>query len=278
MEKHDTVADCIARMSARLAPITDTPRLEAEMLLAHALGVSRASLLARLREPVDARAAARLLARRLDHEPLAYIFGEWEFFGLSFLVPPPLLTPRPETEHLVEAALKYLAVGRAASPDCPRVADLCCGVGCVAVSIGKHRADASLCACDVRADAVETTLRNAARHRVRIHCVQGDLFAPLDNVCDCFDVVVSNPPYVPAGEWQDLAPVITKHEDPGALLAGKDGLEVIRRIIPAAFSRLRIGGMLAMELGDGQFPAAAALMRKQGFAQVAAVRDLSGTD
>lgn len=276
MEQGQTIADCIAVTSARLASITDTPRLEAELLLAYALGLSRASLLARLREPVDGARLTPLLTRRLDHEPLAYIFGEWEFFGLSFHVHPPLLTPRPETEHLVETVLAYLAARPADAPCC--VADLCCGTGCVVVAIGCHAPRASLYASDIRADAVDTTQRNALRHGVHVQCARGDLFAPLDPWCDCFDVVAANPPYVPEGDWTGLSPVITKHEDPGALLAGADGLDIIRRIIPEAHKRLRNGGMLALELGEDQCEHVAVIMRTHGFEDIKATKDLAGID
>ncbi len=276
MQTGNTIADCIAKTSAQLASVTDTPRLEAELLLAHALGMSRAGLLARLRETVDAAPLAPLLARRLDHEPLAYIFGEWEFYGLPFWVQPPLLTPRPETEHLVETVLGHLA---AQPPDAPcAVADLCCGTGCVAVAIAHHAPQATLYACDIRADAVETTRRNAQRHNTPVHAAQGDLFAALDTLCSRFDVVASNPPYVPAAEWDGLSPVITKHEDPGALLAGADGLDLVRRIIPGAYARLRDGGMLALELGEDQFHRTATIMDACGFENIQATKDLAGID
>lgn len=269
-----TIADCIAQTSDLLAPITDTPRLEAELLLAYALRLSRASLLARLRDPVDDACLMPLLARRLNHEPLAYIFGEWEFFGLPFFVESPLLVPRPETEHLVEVALKYLTDCETTGP----IVDLCCGTGCVGVALGHYASQHPLYACDIRPDAVAMTQRNAARHKVSLRCVQGDLFEALDTLCDCFDVIVSNPPYVPDGEWRDLSPVITKHEDSGALLSGTDGLSLIRRIIPESRLRLRKGGLLALELGEGQCGIVAGLLRENGFSAVEAHRDLAGID
>lgn len=267
------IAECIAEASAQLAPITDTPRLEAELLLAHALNITRARLLARLRDTADVAPLAPLLARRLNHEPLSYIFGEWEFFGLPFFVRRPLLTPRPETEHLVERALAWLS---GCPKERPVVADVCCGTGCVAVSIGKHAPGASVFACDLRREAVTTTLLNAQRHELRVQCIQGDLLTAVNTVAPSFDLIVSNPPYVPEQEWGDLSPVITKYEDPLALLAGEDGLAVIRRIVPQAHCCLRPGGMLAMEIGEGQFDAVAALMRAHGFSNVAGVRDLAG--
>jgi release factor glutamine methyltransferase len=278
MNSFRTLADCIAQLTAQLKPITETPRLEAELLLAHALGLSRASLLARLRETVAVSQVMPLLARRLNHEPLAYIFGEWEFFGLPFFVQAPLLVPRPETEHLVEVALDFLKERKRNFSPPFTVADLCCGTGCVAVAVGYHAPGTCIYAGDIRADAVETTTRNAARNNVSVQCAQGDLFAPLDPLCRSFDLILSNPPYVPEDEWSELSPVITKHEDPGALLAGKDGLDLVRRIIPAARERLKPGGMLALEIGDGQFQSVAALMQDHGFEQVMATPDLAGIE
>ena len=274
MEKCQPIVDCIVRMTDLLMPITDTPRLEAELLLAHALGLSRASLLARLRDSADVSCVEPLLARRLNHEPLAYIFGEWEFFGLPFYVQTPLLVPRPETEHLVEVALKFLASCKTVCS----IADLCCGTGCVAVAIGHHAAGHCVYACDIRADAVAMTQRNASRHKVPLQCVQGNLFEPLVMLCDCFDVIVSNPPYVPDREWRDLSPVITKHEDPKALLAGQDGLDLIRRIIPDARFRLHKGGLLALEVGEEQHPVVAGLLRENGFDPIETLKDLAGID
>ncbi len=273
MNQRLTIAHWIAQACEQLAPITETPRLEAELLLARALDVPRASLLARLHETADLAAATPLLARRLNHEPLAHIFGEWEFFGLSMLVQAPLLTPRPETEHLVEAVLAHLTAQT--TTDRPCVADVCCGTGCVATAIAWHAPHADVYACDIRADAVDITRRNAERHHVRVTCVQGDLFAPLDARCNRFDVVAANPPYVPEHEWASLSPVITKHEDPQALLAGADGLDILRRIIRDARTRLKPGGMLALEVGEDQYESVAALMHDNDFESVRAIKDLA---
>lgn len=278
MKRNSTIAACLMRTSDLLVPITDTPRFEAELLLAYTLGLSRAALLARLSEPVDMSCIEPLLARRLNHEPLAYIFGEWEFFGLPFFVEPPLLVPRPETEHLVETALKFVAAYAPALNSPCHIADICCGTGCVAIVLGHYLKGHHLYACDIRADAVAMTQRNAVRHHVPLHTVQGNLLDPFNALGDSFDVIISNPPYVPEGEWDDLSPVITKHEDPKALLAGSDGLDLIRHIIPEAWRRLRNGGLLALELGEGQGAAVAELLRKEGFDSIEMIRDLAGIE
>lgn len=264
-----TVADILSESAGRLAVVTETPRLDAEMLLAHAMGLSRASLLARLREPADTSGFEVLLARRLNYEPLAYIFGEWEFFGLPMYVIPPLLTPRPETEHLVECALDFL-FGQ--SSPCVAI-DVCCGTGCVGVAIARNAPGHRLYAVDLRRDAGETTRRNATRHGVFLEVIQGDLVSAFSPQAD---IIVANPPYVSEDEWRELSPVITRHEDPGALLAGKDGLDCIRRLVPDAARCLRPGGMLAMEIGDTQFAAVAKLLAVNGFYAVECRRDLAG--
>lgn len=264
-----TVADILSESAKRLAAITETPRLEAEMLLAHAMNISRASLLARLRDPFDAPDFEFFLSRRLAYEPLAYIFGEWEFFGLPMFVTPPLLTPRPETEHLVECALDFLS--RQARP-CV-IIDVCCGTGCVGVAIGRNAPGHSLYAVDLRRDALEITRNNAVRHGVRLQALQGDLLSPFSSSAD---IIVANPPYVSDGEWRTLSPVITRHEDPGALLAGADGLDCIRRLIPDAARCLRTGGMLALEIGETQFATVAELFTAQGFHSVKCRKDLAG--
>lgn len=264
-----TVAAILSQSEQRLTAVTETPRLEAEMLLAHAMKISRAFLLARLREPFDAPDFEALMSRRLAHEPLAYIFGEWEFFGLSMLVSPPLLTPRPETEHLVERALAFLSE----QPGPCTVIDTCCGTGCVAVSIARSAQGHRVYASDIRLDAVEMAQQNAARHKVNVCCVQADLLSPFAGPVD---MITANPPYVPEREWADLSPVITRHEDPGALLAGADGLDVIRRLVPEAAGCLRPGGMLALEIGESQYAAVEALFLAHGFDSVQCDQDLAG--
>ena len=271
MDRRQTIAACIARTALLLETITETPRLEAELLLSHALGVSRAVLLARLHDTVDTSCMEPLLSGVSDHEPLAIFLANGSFSTAFFCESPPLV-PRPETEHLVEAMLNFLARNKGPA----KIADLCCGTGCVGIAIAHNTSGVALYASDIRADAVETTCNNAARHGISINCSQGDLFAPLDSLCQCFDVVVSNPPYVPDDEWAELSPVITKHEDPRALLAGKDGLDVIRRIIPAAYDRLRPGGLLALELGESQYQTVAALMKAGRFENITATHDLAG--
>lgn len=269
-----TAAQRLADAAQRLMPVTETPRLDAEILLAHAAGMPRRALLARMHEALPAPKFEALLARRLQFEPIAYIVGTWEFFSLEFAVRPPILVPRPETEHLVEMALEYLR-GHGAADAPPRVLDLCTGAGCVAIAIARN-ASCAMSATDINPDAVALARENAARHKVRLDAFTGDLFDALPEGAPPFDCIVSNPPYVEEDVWPELSPVIRMHEDPLALLAGKDGLAIIRRIIAHAPRFLRPGGLLALEIGENHFQAAAALLRAAAFTDIACRHDLAG--
>lgn len=269
-----TIADWIARAAQRLAGVTETPRLDAELILAHALGISRAALLAGLRDTTpDSPEAEAFFARRARGEPLAYLFGRWEFFSLEFEVEPPALVPRPETEHLVETVLDFIG-GRPA-----RVLDLCTGTGCVAVSIAANAPPAQVVAADIEPKYVALARRNAQRHGVadRIECLESDLFLGAKHL-ETFDVVCANPPYVEAGAWATLAQTIRDYEDPRALVAGTDGLDVIRAIIAGVPDYLRAGGLLALEIGRGQAGAVRRLLDAAGYRSVAFRRDLAGIE
>jgi len=269
-----TNAQRIAAAADMLKSVTDTPRLDAEILLAHTLKISRASLLARLGERSPAEGFNALVERRLAYEPLAYILGEWEFFSLSFRVVPPLLVPRPETEHLVECVIE------SAGKRPIRVLDLCTGTGCVAVSIAKNLPESRVWATDVSSRAIEIARENAVRHGVgdRIEFRRGDLFGALAADDGPFDVICSNPPYVDEASWPALSPVIRMHEDPAALLAGREGLDVIRRLVSGARSFLRADGLLAFEIGDGQRARVEQILRGSGYVSVEFIRDLAGID
>lgn len=264
------------RAAARgLEAVSDTPRLDAEILLAHALGMSRAKLLAELREPYVDSPFEGLLARRMNYEPIAYILGEWEFFSLRFISRAPILVPRPETEHLVEAALEFLHQPVQAPA---RILDLCTGSGCVAVVLAKHRPDAVVWAVDIHSAAVALAEENAARHGCRVNLAQGDLFEALPEGTAPFDVIVANPPYVAEEEWGSLPEVIRRHEDPGALLSGPEGLDCLRRIAQESPRWLRPGGLLAMEMGDEQGTRAMEILEANGFREVNVIPDLAGQD
>ena len=266
-------AERLAGAACRLAAVTETPRLDAEILLAHALAIPRASLFARLRERVEVPAFDDLIERRLAYEPIAYILGEWEFFSLMFTVSPPLLVPRPETEHLVEAVLEFVKDRPA------RVLDIGAGTGCVAIAIARNASQCRVVATDINPFALETAAANAERHGVsdRITFRTGDLFSALREGDAPFDVIASNPPYVEEDAWPQLPPAIRLHEDPGALLAGKDGLDVVGRIARDAPDFLKPEGLLALEIGMGQSESVEGLLTELGYRAIAFKSDLAGT-
>lgn len=266
-----TNAERIAAASQKIANVSDTPRLDAEILLAAALGISRSRLLARLFERSDTPDFDAMVERRLSYEPLAYILGEWEFFSLTFKVVPPLLVPRPETEHLVEAVLDHIGNRPA------HVLDLCTGTGCVAVAIARSAPNSHVTATDINPLAVSVSKENAERNAVsaRTDFLVQDLFPTAD---ESFDAICSNPPYIEDSAWADLSPVIRRHEDPKALLAGPDGLDIIRRIVSKTPNYLKSGGLLAIEIDGAQRPAVENLLRDSGYRDIHFRQDLAGID
>jgi release factor glutamine methyltransferase len=271
--KHPSLASRIAVATKLLERVSETPRLDAELLMAHALGISRAKLLARLIDHIEAPDFDGLVARRLEYEPLAYIFGSWEFYSLEFRVTPPLLVPRPETEHLVEAVLSHIGKSPA------RILEIGTGTGCVAVSIAKNAPSATVIATDVNPLALDVAAENASRHGVsdRVQPRQGHLFEPVTGE-RAFDVICSNPPYIEDYDWPNLSPVIRLHEDPRALLAGPDGLDVIRQLISGAKAHLKPEGLLAFEIGMGQHTAVRDLLIAAGYHPVNFIKDLAGIE
>lgn len=266
------VREVLAATARRLEPVTDTPEFEAALLAAHAWGWDRNRLILNARSEADAEALEPLVLRRLAHEPVAYILGNWEFFSLELEVVPPLLVPRPETEHLVEIALDHLA-GREG-----RVLDLCTGTGCVILAIAANLPAGEWWATDINPVALRTARANATRHGIDLNLVEGDLFAPLPPDAAPFDVIVSNPPYVEEREWEGLAPDIRHYEDPRALLSGPDGLDCIRRMVSESRDWLAPGGLLAIEMGETQGPALRELLQSAGYENITITKDLAGHD
>jgi release factor glutamine methyltransferase len=244
----------------------DTPRLDAEVLLAAAMGVDRAVIVAdpgRLLEPVAARLFMDFAARRRDREPVAYILGCKGFRTLMLGVDARVLIPRPETEHLVEAVLDL--------PRGARVCDVGTGSGAIALALKHERPDLQLVATDASADALDVARENAARLGLDVELHLGDLLA---DVGGRLDAVVSNPPYVDDGA--QLAPDIARFEPALALRSGPDGLDVIRRLLPAAGATG--ARLVALEIGSTQAEAVTALTRQAGFPDVRVERDLAGLD
>ncbi len=266
-----TVGEALARASAALAAAgCATPRLDAEVLLAHALGVDRTRLLIDAPQVLLARARAdfeRLLARReREREPVAYITGTRAFRSIELAVDARALLPRPETELLVEAAL--------ALPLRARVLDVGTGSGAVALALKSERGDLEVAGSDVSAAALELARENAQALALRVRLLRADL---LDGVPDEFDAILANLPYVAARERDTLAPEIVRHEPATALYGGPDGTELITALTRQLRQRPRLR-VAALEVGAGQARRVGDLLLAAGFASVHALRDLAGIE
>lgn len=250
------VAD--ARRRLRAAGIArDEAALDARLLAQHALGWDAARLMTHGDEPATApfqQAFEALVARRIAREPLAYITGTREFWNLSIEVAPAVLIPRPETELLLEASLEHFDRGLAL-----RILDVCTGSGCVAVGLAREFRMAAVTASDISEDALDVARRNVAKYGLasRVRCIHADLLAGLPGP---FDLIVANPPYVPAGDEKTLQPEVRDFEPAGALFAGADGLRIIRRLVADAVAALAPDGLLIFEFGAGQDAAVEALV------------------
>ncbi len=248
----------------------DSPRLDAEVLLAFALGVARTQLFIDLPKPLEAAELARfreLVKRRRGREPVAYLRGMREFFGRNFRVDARVLIPRPDTEALVDVALARTAHVSLSM----RALDLCTGSGCVAITLARERVTSKVTATDTSEDALAVGRDNALRlGAYNVAWVHADLFAGIEGK---FDVITANPPYVATAEIGTLAPDIAQHEPRLALDGGADGLDVLRRIAQDAPTFLVAGGTLALEVGAGQAPMVSELLQARGFADVTRTRD-----
>lgn len=246
---------------------------DAEVLLLHVLDKDRAWLLAHPDDEVVEDKATRyveLLERRGRGEPIQYITGETEFYGLPFHVTPDVLIPRPETEHLVEKVIELAARFKQ-----PRIVDVGAGSGAIAVALTHKLPHAQVTATDICSRALAVARENAARNGVvHIRFLEGDLFAPI--IGECFEIIVSNPPYVPSGDRATLSVEVREYEPALALFAGDDGLDVYRRLIPAAFGALTPGGYVALEIGYGQSPAITEMLAHSSFEQIEFIPDLQG--
>ncbi|MEY2442450.1 MAG: release factor glutamine methyltransferase [bacterium] len=249
---------------------SDTPRLDAELLLAEALGVDRTALFTDPAREVLGPAVRTfqdfVRRRSVGREPVAYILERKGFRHIDLHVDPRVLVPRPETELLVEIGL--------ALPEGARVVDVGTGSGAIALACKHERPDLAVIGTDVSADAVAVARANAAALGLDVEFAEGDLLAGVE---EC-DAILSNPPYIADGDRASLAPEIVHHEPAAALFAGADGLDVIRRLVPAAASALTASGLLAIEVGEGQASAVAALLEAEGFAEVHARPDLAGIE
>jgi release factor glutamine methyltransferase len=263
-----------ARLAAALQLDSASARLEAQYLLQHALQKPRAWLLAHADEAADPdqyATYAAMLQRRLAGEPVAYILGEREFYGLNFKVTPATLIPRPETELLVE-----LALARVVPDHTWRVLDLGAGSGAIALSIAHARPKTEVVAVDASGAALKVAGENAARLGIgNVSFLHGDWYAPLAD--QRFQLIVSNPPYVAAGD-PHLNQGDLRFEPASALASGPDGLDDIRRIAAGARVHLAPGGWLLLEHGYDQGAAVREILQRAGLAEVFTAPDLAGID
>lgn len=259
MKSSWTLLNLIREASAYLAKKgVVSPRLDAELLMGRVLGCSRVELYLRFDQPLTQAELDRfreLLRRRARREPLAYILEEKEFWSLTFRVNPSVLIPRPETETLVEVALGELKEAVRNEPLPLPALELGTGSGAIVIALAKELgASVSWWATDISQKALDVARWNARKLGVeeRIKFLEGDLWEPFESEEHRFRLVISNPPYIPTALIQELEPEIRSYEPLLALDGGRDGLALIRRILKKAPSKLVPGGMLVMEVGDGQ--------------------------
>jgi release factor glutamine methyltransferase len=271
-----TVSDYVFAGAKRLTygPHPDRALRDAEFLMMHVLSKDRAWILAYWHDEIETDCSIpyhSAIERRRNGEPIQYITGETEFYGLPFHVNRDVLIPRPETEHLVEKVIELSAAFAK-----PHIVDIGTGSGAIAVSLAHKLQAPAITAIDLSSTALAVAKKNATRNEVanRVRFLEGDLLEPVTG--EQFEIVVSNPPYVPETDRSSLSVEVREHEPAQALFAGSDGLAVYRRLIPDAFSALFPGGYIVIEIGYGQQASVQALLEDAGFTEIAFSSDLQG--
>ena len=260
----------------------DSPRLGAELLLCHAVGLKRIELYTQFDRAVRQQQLDQLhdLVKRAGlHEPVAYLTGRTEFYSIELDINSDCLIPRPETELLVQRAIEFLRTREGVQFVC----DLCTGSGCIAVAVAKNFSDARVIATDISAGALDVAAGNVAKHQLgeRVELLQGDLFEPLVRQLDvdAFDLITCNPPYVSSAEYETLAKNVRDYEPKSALLAGAEGLDIYRRLIEKVDQFLKPGAALMLEIGYAQGAAVRALLeRTDAFAEIKIQKDPHDND
>lgn len=272
MSKHLRLHEALTHGTKTLESISAQPRRDAELLLLHVIDRDRTFLLT---HPEAELTSAQMmqyeawLRRRATHEPIQYILGEQEFYGLTFTVTRDVLIPRPETEHLVETLL-----ARVPHDQPSRIADIGTGSGAIAVTLAHALPQAHITALDISEAALAVAQRNAETHHVtnRMRFLRSDLLSAVAD--ESFDAIVSNPPYVAEADRATLEPQVRDYEPSSALFAGPSGLDIYRCLIPQAHAALKPTGWLLMEIGQGQREALAQLL--SGWSNISFINDLQG--
>lgn len=260
----------------------DSPRLSAELLLSYVLTMRRIELYTQFDKPVTSRQLGKLhnlVKRAGQHEPIAYLIGKIEFYSLEMDISPDCLIPRPETELLTERAIELLRTRTGRQFVC----DLCTGSGCIAIAIAKNFPDARIIATDISDAALTVAAKNVEKHHLNesIELLSGDLFDPLIPQLDVdkFDLIVCNPPYVSAPEFENLDKNVKDYQPRLALLAGEDGLGIYRRIVDKIDEFLKPGAALMLEIGYSQGKAVRQLLEQAGcFGEVKIEKDFQNND
>lgn len=270
-----TLREAISAAASRLEG--DAAASDARLLLLHTLSLARTALFTQADRELSAQEQARYdaaIARRAAQEPVQYITGQREFYGLMLNVSPAVLIPRPETELLVEAVLARMPAHETEKDETIRIVDVGTGSGAIAIALAHKLALARVTAVDLSHAALAIAKENATAHGVsdRLRFVASDLLEAVAAVP--FDVVVSNPPYVPESDRPSLHPQVRDYEPAMALFAGSSGLDIYRRLVPQAWAALKPGGLLAMEIGHGQRDALAQMLN--GWGAVEFFNDLQG--
>ena len=249
----------------------DSPRLDAEVLMASALSVERGMLYARYDQPLlpaELEKIRSLVKRRANGEPVAYILGEREFYSLPLHVSNKVLIPRPDTETLVEVALERIATIKD-----PRIVDVGTGSGAIALALKKERPDAVVTASDVSREALAVARQNAARLGLELRCLESDLLASIDGP---YELVVANLPYIPSAQLPSLMREVKNHEPAVALDGGPDGFALIRRLSADLPRVMAPGGIVALEAGHDQLEAVAALLGEASLVEIRVKKDYGG--
>lgn len=256
----------------------DTPRLDAELILGHVLGLQRVMLYARFDQPLGGEELTKIrgmVARRARGEPMAYIVGEREFYGVELEVTPAVLIPRPDTETVVDVTLGLLE-----GHEHPVIADVGTGSGAIALALAKTKSDVKVYALDRSRAALDVATRNTAKHALgdRVTLLESDLLAALPADAPKLDLIAANLPYIATAVIPTLMRDVRDFEPRLALDGGPDGLDLVRRLVEEAKAHLTPGGSLVLEIGYDQGPRTKALLEGAGYEATAIVKDLGAND